>query len=301
LPIWARVKQRVRRAVREMAFELLQLYAAREATEGVAFGPDTDWDRELEESFPYVETPGQLQAIREVKADMEKPRPMDRLVCGDVGYGKTEVALRAAFKAVNNGYQVAILVPTTILALQHYHTFRSRLAPFPVRIEMLSRLRSRKEQTQILQQLERGEIDVIIGTHRLLQRDVRFKKLGLVIIDEEQRFGVAHKEHFKRLRTNVDVLTMTATPIPRTLYMALSGIRDLSVITTPPQERTPIRTFVTASNDSLIREAILREISRGGQVYFVHNRVQSIYHVLERLEKLVPEARFGVGHGQMDE
>ena len=300
-PEWARVKQRVRKAVREMAFELLQLYAAREATEGVAFGPDTDWDRELEESFPYVETPGQLQAIREVKADMEKPRPMDRLVCGDVGYGKTEVALRAAFKAVNNGYQVAILVPTTILALQHYHTFRSRLAPFPVRIEMLSRLRSRKEQTQILQQLERGEIDVIIGTHRLLQRDVHFKKLGLVVIDEEQRFGVAHKEHFKRLRTNVDVLTMTATPIPRTLYMALSGIRDLSVITTPPQERTPIRTFVTPSSDSLIREAILREISRGGQVYFVHNRVQSIYHVLERLEKLVPEARFGVGHGQMDE
>ncbi|MDI3341191.1 MAG: transcription-repair coupling factor [Sphaerobacter sp.] len=300
-PEWARVKQRVRKAVREMAFELLQLYAARETTPGHAFGPDTPWDRELEESFPYVETPGQLQAIQEVKADMEKPRPMDRLVCGDVGYGKTEVALRAAFKAVNNGFQVAILVPTTILALQHYHTFRSRLAPFPVVIEMLSRLRSRRAQADILRRLKRGEIDIIIGTHRLLQRDVDFKKLGLVIIDEEQRFGVAHKEHFKRLRTNVDVLTMTATPIPRTLYMALSGIRDLSVITTPPQERTPVRTFVTPSSDGLVREAILREIARGGQVYFVHNRVQSIYQVLRKLEQLVPEARFGVGHGQMDE
>ncbi|MBX6341405.1 MAG: transcription-repair coupling factor, partial [Thermomicrobiaceae bacterium] len=300
-PEWGRVKQRVRAAVREMAFELLQLYAARETAEGHAFSPDGAWDRELEESFPYVETPDQMRAITEVKRDMETPRPMDRLVCGDVGYGKTEVALRAAFKAVNDGFQVAVLVPTTVLALQHYQTFRSRLAAFPVRVEMLSRLRGRREQQEILAGLRTGEVDIVIGTHRLLQRDLAFKRLGLLIVDEEQRFGVAHKEQLKRARTNVDVLTMTATPIPRTLYMALSGIRDLSVINTPPQDRTPIRTFITPTSDMLVREAILREIGRGGQVYFVHNRVQSIHHVLQRLQRLVPEARFGVGHGQMDE
>ena len=298
---WARSKQQVRRAVREMAFELIRLYAARETAEGHAFAPDSTWDRELEEAFPYTETRDQLRAVAAVKEDMEQTRPMDRLVCGDVGYGKTEVALRAAFKAVNDGFQVAILVPTTILALQHFHTFRDRLAAFPVKVEMLSRLRSRQVQSTILEKLAAGEVDIVIGTHRLLQKDVRFRRLGLAIVDEEQRFGVAHKEQLKRLRTNVDVLTMTATPIPRTLHMALSGIRDLSVINTPPRDRLPVRTFVTGSNDILIREAILREIERGGQVYFVHNRVQSIYHVANRLRKLVPEARITVGHGQMAE
>ncbi len=300
-PEWARIKQRVRRAVREMAFDLLQLYAARESAQGSPLAPDTVWDRELEESFPYKETVDQLKAIQDVKGDLQQIRPMDRLVCGDVGYGKTEVALRAAFKAVNSGFQVAILVPTTILALQHTRSFQARLAPFPVRIEMLSRLRTRQEQTQVIKDLEAGQVDIVIGTHRLLQTDVRFRRLGLLIIDEEQRFGVAHKEMLKRARTDVHVLTMTATPIPRTLYMALSGIRDLSVINTAPRDRTPIRTFVTPSGDRLIREAILREIGRGGQIYFVHNRVQSIYHVLQHLQRLVPEARFRVGHGQMDE
>ncbi len=300
-PEWSRIKRRVRQAVRELAFDLLQLYAAREAAVGHAFSPDTAWDHELEESFPYEETPDQLRAIQEIKADMERPRPMDRLLCGDVGFGKTEVALRAAFKAVNDGFQVAILVPTTVLALQHYTTFQQRLAPFPVRVEMLSRLRDRHEQAEVVEAIARGEVDIVIGTHRLLQRDVRFKRLGLVVIDEEQRFGVAHKEHFKRLRTDVDVLTMTATPIPRTLYLALSGIRDLSVITTPPLDRAPVRTFVTPARDTVIREAILREIARGGQVYVVHNRVQSIGHLAARLQRLVPEARFAVAHGQMAE
>lgn len=300
-PEWARVKRRVHEAVRELAFELLQLYAAREATSGIAFGPDTAWDRELEESFPYEETPDQWRAIQEVKADMERPRPMDRLLCGDVGFGKTEVALRAAFKAVNNGYQVAILVPTTVLALQHYNTFRERLAPYPVRVEMLSRLCTKVKQREIITGLRTGSVDIVIGTHRLLQRDVEFKRLGLVIIDEEHRFGVAQKEHFKRLRTNVDVLAMTATPIPRTLYLALSGVRDLSIIATPPIERTPVRTFVTPARDAIIREAILRELARGGQVYVVHNRVQSINAFADRLRALVPEARFAVAHGQMPE
>lgn len=226
---------------------------------------------------------------------------MDRLVCGDVGYGKTEVALRAAFKAVNDGWQVAILVPTTVLALQHLSTFRERLGAFPVQIEMLSRLRSRAQQHHILEGVQRGEVDIIIGTHRLLQSDVHFKRLGVLVVDEEQRFGVTHKEHIKRLRAEIDVLTMTATPIPRTLHLALTGVRDLSLITTPPQERVPIRTFVTARDDNVVREAILRELSRGGQVYVVHNRVQSIFQVVDWLRKLVPEASFGVGHGQMDE
>ncbi len=300
-PEWSRAKHRVRQSVRELAFELLQLYAAREANEGVAFPPDTSWDVELEESFPFDETPDQLTAIGSVKADMETQQPMDRLVCGDVGYGKTEVALRAAFKAVNSGYQVAILVPTTILALQHYYTFRERLAAFPVEVSMLSRLRSKAEQRGILERAGTGNVDVLIGTHRLLQKDVNFSNLGLVVIDEEQRFGVAHKEQLKRLRANVDVLTMTATPIPRTLHMALSGIRDLSVINTPPQDRIPIRTFVSPTSEHLIREAILREIGRGGQVYFVHNRVHSIHQTAARVAELVPEARIGVGHGQMAE
>jgi len=300
-PEWARVKQRVRHAVREIAYDLLQLYAARESAQGTPLAPDSVWDQELEESFPFTETADQLKAIQDVKRDLEQIRPMDRLVCGDVGYGKTEVALRAAFKAANSGFQVAVLVPTTILALQHLRSFQERLAPFPVRVEMLSRLRTKQEQKQILAGVENGEVDIVVGTHRMLQKDVLFRRLGMLVIDEEQRFGVAHKEMLKQARTDVHVLTMTATPIPRTLYMALSGIRDLSVINTPPRDRTPIRTFVTPSSDRVIREAILREMNRGGQVYFVHNRVQSIYHVLRHLQQLVPEAKFNVGHGQMDE
>ncbi|HEV2107231.1 MAG TPA: transcription-repair coupling factor, partial [Thermomicrobiales bacterium] len=298
---WVRVKRRARRAVRELAFELIQLYAAREAGEGLALGPNTAWDHELASSFPYVETPDQQRAIDHVEADMESSRPMDRLVCGDVGFGKTEVAIRAAFKAVNAGRQVAVLVPTTVLALQHFTTFSQRLAAFPVRVEMLSRLRSPSEQRVVLDDLAAGKVDIVIGTHRLVQRDVRFDDLGLVVVDEEQRFGVRQKEFLKRLRTAVDVLTMTATPIPRTLHMALAGVRDISVIDTAPQDRLPIRTFVTEYDDRIIREVILREIDRGGQVYVVHNRVHDIDRFAHRLRELVPEARFGVGHGQMDE
>jgi transcription-repair coupling factor (superfamily II helicase) len=298
---WVKTKQRVRRAIREMAFELIQLYASRETSGGYRFGEDTAWDRELAESFPYTETPDQQRAIDEVKADMASEKPMDRLVCGDVGFGKTEVALRAAFKAVNGGRQVAVLVPTTVLALQHFATFSQRLAPYPVRVEMLSRLRSKAEQQVVIAGLRDGSVDVVIGTHRLVQSDVRFKDLGLVVVDEEQRFGVRQKEFLKRLRTEVDVLTMSATPIPRTLHMSLAGIRDISVIDTAPQARLPIRTFVTATSDNLIREVILRELDRGGQVYFVHNRVHDIDRLAHKLRELVPEARFGVGHGQMDE
>ncbi len=298
---WVKTKQRVRRAVREMAFELVQLYAVRESASGRAFPADGPWDRDLAEAFPYTETADQQRAIDEVKADMESARPMDRLVCGDVGFGKTEVAMRAAFKAVNDGTQVAVLVPTTVLALQHFATFSQRLASFPVRVEMLSRLRSKAEQRQVLAGLADGSVDIVIGTHRLVQGDVRFKDLGLVVVDEEQRFGVRHKEFFKRLRTEVDVLTMSATPIPRTLHMSLAGIRDISVIDTAPQARLPIRTFVTEFADHLVREVILREIDRGGQIYFVHNRVHDIDRLAAKLRSLVPEARFGVGHGQMDE
>lgn len=298
---WVRVKQRVRRAVREMAFEMIQLYAVRETAAGHAYGPDTTWDNELRESFPYTETVDQQRAIDEVTSDMEGAKPMDRLVCGDVGFGKTEVALRAAFKAVNGGRQVAVLVPTTVLALQHFSTFAQRLAPYPVKVEMLSRLRSKAEQRAVLAGLADGSVDVVIGTHRLVQNDVRFKELGLVVVDEEQRFGVRHKEFFKRLRAEVDVLTMSATPIPRTLHMSLAGIRDISIIDTAPQARLPIRTFVTPTSDHLLREVILREIDRGGQIYVVHNRVYDIDRLAHKLRTLVPEARFGVGHGQMDE
>jgi transcription-repair coupling factor (superfamily II helicase) len=300
-PEWSRVKARVRKAVREMAFELIQIYAAREVAEGHAFPADSSWDIELTESFPFRETLDQQKAIDDVKGDMETPRPMDRLVCGDVGYGKTEVALRAAFKAVNDGMQVAVLVPTTILALQHYNTFRERLAAFPIKVEMLSRLRTKQEQSVITEGLTSGAVDIVVGTHRLLQRDVNFKNLGLLVVDEEQRFGVSHKEHIKRARSEVDVLTMTATPIPRTLHMALTGVRDLSLITTPPQDRVPIRTFVTPTSDAIVRESILREVARGGQVYVVHNRVQSIYRLSDHLKELVPEASFAVAHGQMEE
>ena len=298
---WHRAKESTRRAVEEVARELLELYAARSETQGHAFGPDTPWQHELEASFPYVETDDQMRALREVKNDMERPQPMDRLICGDVGYGKTEVALRAAFKAVMDGKQVALLVPTTVLAQQHLTTFSRRLLPFPVNVEMLSRFRGPAEQRQILYALAEGQLDIVIGTHRLLQPDVQFKDLGLLIIDEEQRFGVTHKEYLKSLRTEVDVLTLTATPIPRTLYMGLSGIRDISMIQTPPEERLPIVTHVGGYNAKLVRQAILRELDRGGQVYFVHNRVQTIDTVAARLRDLVPEAEIVVGHGQMDE
>ena len=298
---WHRAKQRARAAVRELAEELIALYASRQVLPGVAFPPDGLWQLELEAAFPYVETPDQAEAIQEVKADMEAPHPMDRIVLGDVGYGKTEVAVRAAFKAATGGYQVALLVPTTVLAQQHAETFAARLAAFPVRVEMLSRFRSDAEQRAIIADLTAGRIDIVIGTHRLLQKDVQFQSLGLVIIDEEQRFGVAHKETLKQMRREVDVLTLSATPIPRTLHMALAGIRDMSTIATPPEARLPIVTYVLETDDQVVRDAVLREIERGGQVYFVHNRVQSIDMTARWLRALVPEATFVVGHGQMPE
>lgn len=300
-PEWRSTKSRVKEAVEEVAQDLLDLYARRNVVEGHAFGKDAPWQKELEASFPYIETQDQLRVIAEVKLDMETAKPMDRLICGDVGYGKTEVALRAAFKAVMDGKQVAILVPTTVLAQQHYHTFCQRLAPFPVEVEMLSRFRNPQQQKDILDRLERGKVDIIIGTHRLIQGDVTFKDMGLLIIDEEQRFGVTHKETLKKLRTEVDVLTLTATPIPRTLYMTLTGVRDISTINTPPEERLPIITHVGPYSPWLVRQAILRELERGGQVFFVHNRVQTIGAMRVHLEKLVPEARVVVAHGQMQE
>ena len=298
---WTQTKTKVRHAVVEVATDLLELYAKRQMAKGYSFNPDSDWQRELEASFPYIETPDQLLAIDQVKADMESDRPMDRLLCGDVGYGKTEVALRAAFKAVSDGKQVGVLVPTTVLAQQHYDTFRQRLSVFPVQVEMLSRFRSAKEQDKIIKDLAAKKIDIVIGTHRLVSEDVVFSDLGLVIIDEEQRFGVTHKEHLKKLREEVDVLTMTATPIPRTLYMALSGVRDISTINSPPEERLPVVTHIGPYSPKLVREAIVRELDRGGQVFFVHNRVQSIAAVYNHLQNLVPEARIGIGHGQLPE
>jgi transcription-repair coupling factor (superfamily II helicase) len=300
-PEWAQTKQSVREAVIQVAQDLLDLYAKRETAKGHAFKSDTPWQQELEASFPYIETEDQLRAINEVKRDMEKIKPMDRLLCGDVGYGKTEVALRAAFKAVMDDKQVAVLVPTTILAQQHFETFKQRLSAYPVTVEMLSRFRSPKEQDAIIEKLTRGEVDIIIGTHRLLTSDVVFKDLGLVVIDEEQRFGVTHKEHFKKLRTEVDVLTLTATPIPRTLYMALTGVRDISVINTPPAERLPVITHIGPYSPKLVKQAIYREIERGGQVFFLHNRVTTIYSMKSHIKKLVPEARIGIAHGQMNE
>ena len=298
---WSRVKAQAKKAVEEIADDLLALYAARQVVRGHAFGPDTFWQAELEASFPYLETEAQLRALDEIKADMERVRPMDRLVCGDVGYGKTEVALRAAFKAVMDGKQVAILVPTTVLAQQHYQTFSERLKPFPVSVAMLSRFLTRAQQEEVVERLAQGGVDIVIGTHRLLSSDVTFKDLGLLIIDEEQRFGVAHKERLKQVRQEVDVLTMTATPIPRTLHMSLAGVRDMSTIDTPPEERLPVRTHVGEYDETLIRQAILRELDRGGQVYFVHNRVMGIYQMAQRLRKLLPEARIAVAHGQMAE
>ncbi|HZD38595.1 MAG TPA: transcription-repair coupling factor [Actinomycetes bacterium] len=298
---WDRQKARVRRKVREIAAGLIRLYAARMASPGHAFGPDTPWQRELEDAFPYTETPDQLTAIEEVKADMEAPVPMDRLLCGDVGYGKTEVALRAAFKAVMDGKQVGVLVPTTLLAQQHFATFSERFAPFPVRVAVLSRFASRKEQDETIAAMANGTVDVVIGTHRLLSADARWSDLGLVVVDEEHRFGVAHKEHLKQLRTEVDVLTLTATPIPRSLEMSLSGIRDLSVMETPPEQRHPVLTFVGPRDSATVANAIRREMLREGQTFYVHNRVDTIQRAALQVRRLVPEARVGVAHGQMDE
>jgi transcription-repair coupling factor (superfamily II helicase) len=298
---WQIAKAKAQRDIAELADELLELYAARETIDGHSFSRDGEWMAELEAGFPYQETEDQLHAIAAVKDDMEESRPMDRLICGDVGYGKTEVALRAAFKAVVDGKQVAVLVPTTVLAQQHFATFSQRLQPFPVTVEMLSRFRTRKEQEQVLEGLRTGQVDIVIGTHRLLSDDVRFKDLGLVVIDEEQRFGVSDKERLKQLRTEVDVLTMTATPIPRTLYMGLTGARDISIIDTAPSERLPVQVYVGEADDTLLRRAILRELDRGGQVFFVHNRVQTIEVVHKLLQKLVPEATIAVAHGQMGE
>jgi transcription-repair coupling factor (superfamily II helicase) len=297
---WIKIKSKAKQAVEDEARELLAIYAERANAERPRYAPDSPWQHELEASFPYVETEDQLKAVRAVKDDMESPHPMDRLICGDVGYGKTEVALRAAFKAVMDGKQVAVLVPTTILAEQHYETFSQRLAPFPIQVASLSRFRTKQEQSRILTKLAAGEVDIIVGTHRLLSKDVTMKNPGLVIIDEEQRFGVKHKEHFKKLRAQVDVLTLTATPIPRTMYMSLAGVRDISMIQTPPEERLPVITHVGPLDDRLIRQAVLRELERGGQVYYVYNRVNGIDNVRERLEEIVPEAKTVVGHGQMD-
>jgi len=298
---WARTKARVKDGIEEMAEELVELYASREVVHRHAYAGDSTLTHEFEAAFEYEETPDQLRAIEDIKRDMESPKPMDRLVCGDVGYGKTEVAMRAAFKAVENNRQVAVLVPTTLLAQQHYENFAQRFAPFPVRVAMLSRFQSPRETTAILRDVATGTIDVVIGTHRLLQKDVQFRNLGLVVIDEEQWFGVRHKERLKQLRTQVDVLTLTATPIPRTLQLGLSGVRDLSVIETPPAGRLAIRSQICRYNENLVREAIIRELGRGGQVFFVHNRVQTMARTAARLRELVPEARIVMAHGQMDE
>jgi transcription-repair coupling factor (superfamily II helicase) len=298
---WKRTKRRVKAAIRETARELLRLYAARAVKPGFAFSPDTHWHEEFREAFEFEETEDQQRAIEDVTADMEKPHPMDRLVCGDVGYGKTEVALRAAFKAVMDGKQVALLVPTTILALQHWQTFRRRFAPYPVTVEMLSRFRPTAEQKKVIEGLRAGSVDIVLATHRLLQKDVQFKNLGLLIIDEEHRFGVAHKERLKQLYPLVDVLTLTATPIPRTLHLSMVGIRDMSVIDTPPPNRLAVRTYVLKFGEAVIQEAIARELERGGQVFFVHNRVESIGAMYRYLHRIVPQARIAIAHGQLPE
>ncbi len=296
---WQHLKEKTQKGVFSFASELLELQAKRRALEGHAFPKDTEWQKKLEEDFPYQETVDQLRATEEVKADMESSNPMDRLICGDVGYGKTEVALRAAFKAVMSGKQVVILVPTTLLAEQHTETFTERMKNFPLEIRMLSRFQSKLEQTHAVQSVADGSCDIVIGTHRLLSKDISFKDLGLVIIDEEQRFGVKHKEHLKKLRLLVDVLTLSATPIPRTLYQSLVGTRDMSTIQTPPKDRKPIQTVVTEFNEDVIRRAIEQELHRKGQVFFIHNRVQGIEKMAQRIAQLAPQAKIGVGHGQM--
>jgi transcription-repair coupling factor (superfamily II helicase) len=298
---WAKRKGRARKAVREIAAELIKLYAARQATKGYAFGPDTPWQRELEDAFPFTETPDQLSTVEEVKADMRQVVPMDRLVCGDVGYGKTEIAVRAAFKAVQDGKQVAVLVPTTLLVTQHLSTFAERMSGFPVVLKALSRFQTDKEAAEVMRMMAEGSVDIVVGTHRLLNPDVRFKDLGLIIVDEEQRFGVEHKEQLKRMRTAVDVLSMSATPIPRTLEMAITGIREMSTITTPPEERHPVLTYVGAYEDRQVIAAIRRELLREGQVFYIHNRVQSIEKAAAKIRELVPEARVATAHGQMNE
>jgi transcription-repair coupling factor (superfamily II helicase) len=298
---WVQRKARVKKAIRDMAQELLKLYAQRKVANGYAFSPDSEWQKEFEESFVYDETPDQITAIADVKKDMESSVPMDRLICGDVGYGKTEVAMRAAFKAIGDGKQVALLAPTTVLCYQHFETFKERFSAFPVKIAMLSRFVSAKEQKAIVADLEVGKVDVVIGTHRILSKDVKFQDLGLMVVDEEQRFGVAHKERLKQIRTQVDVLTMSATPIPRTLNMALSGLRDMSVIETPPRDRLAIQTVVVKFRASVIENAVNFELDRGGQVYIVHNRVESIYSLSDLVRRLCPKARVGVGHAQMSE
>ncbi len=298
---WAKTTKKARQSIREMAQSLVYLYAKRESTQGFKFSADTPWQNQFEDTFPYQETKDQLLAIKEAKEDMEKAKPMDRLLCGDVGYGKTEVAMRAAMKCVLDGKQVAVLVPTTILAQQHYKNFKERFSDFPVSIEVFSRFRTKKQIDEGLIKLTTGMIDIAIGTHKLLQKSVNFKDLGLIIVDEEQRFGVAHKERLKELKSNVDVLTMTATPIPRTLHMSMLGIRDLSVIETPPEDRFPVQTYVLEYNDEVITTAIKREVERGGQVYFVYNRVQSINSMAAKLQKMLPDCKIAVGHGQMSE
>ena len=298
---WQNTKRKARKAVKQIAAELIQLYAARMSAPGFAFSPDTPWQRELEAAFAYVETSDQLSTIEEVKRDMERSHPMDRVICGDVGYGKTEIAIRAAFKAVQDSKQVAVLVPTTLLVQQHLKTFQDRYAGFPIRVAGLSRFNTVKESKEILESLKSGSIDVVIGTHRLLSKDVVFRDLGLVIVDEEQRFGVEHKEELKKTRTNIDVLSMSATPIPRTLEMAITGIREMSNITTPPEERHPVLTYVGPYDEKQVTAAIHRELLRDGQIFFIHNRVESIDRVVLRLKELVPEARIRVAHGQMSE
>ena len=298
---WQKAKAKARKSINEIAQDLVKLYAARATLKGHSFGKDTEWQRQFEDEFPYEETPDQLASLEEIKRDMESDKPMDRLLCGDVGYGKTEVAIRAAFKAVMDGKQVAFLVPTTILADQHYNNFIKRFSDFPIKIDMISRFRTPKQQKATLQALKEGNVDILIGTHRLVSKDIVFKDLGLLIVDEEQRFGVAQKEKIKGMKKNVDVLTLSATPIPRTLHMSLTGVRDISVIETPPEDRYPIQTYVVEQNDQLIRDAILREIGRGGQVYFVYNRVESIDSMANYIRDLVPECKVGIMHGQMTE
>jgi transcription-repair coupling factor (superfamily II helicase) len=298
---WAKTKARVRKAMQDMAGELLKLYAERTTAQGTAFSRDNEFQREFEDSFDYSETDDQISAIRAIKYDMESTRPMDRLLCGDVGYGKTEVAMRAAFKAVQDGKQVAVLTPTTILSFQHFETFKKRFAQFPINVEMISRFRTQKEQISIVERVETGKVDILIGTHRLLSKDIKFQDLGLLVVDEEQRFGVRHKERLKQMRKEIDVLAMSATPIPRTLHMSLVGLRDMSVIETPPKDRMAIQTVVAKFDEKIIRSAVEVELERGGQVYFVHNRVESIYEIAARIQELVPAARVCVGHGQMSE
>ncbi|MBR0470730.1 MAG: transcription-repair coupling factor, partial [Clostridia bacterium] len=298
---WKKTTQRVKQSTAELAKKLVALYAERERAKGYAFSADTPWQRDFEDTFDFTETEDQLRSIEEVKTDMEKTKPMDRLLCGDVGFGKTEVALRAAFKAVGDSKQVAYLCPTTILAMQHYETFLKRMEAFPIKVEMLSRFRTAAEQKRILKQLKTGEIDIIIGTHRILSKDLEFKDLGLLIIDEEQRFGVEHKERLKELKQNIDVLTMTATPIPRTLHMAMTGVRDMSVLTEPPENRYPVQTYVLEDNDVVIKDAIRNELSRGGQVFYLYNRVQGIYRRAEWIKAQFPDINVAVAHGKMKE